>query len=78
MSEIIKTTRESRKFLGVFPPKSNFDKAHLKAYRNGNIQFFYKSKDKFGNKIPFSVEQKYYEKPIENLKEVQEEILTEN
>jgi hypothetical protein len=59
-------TRESRRFLGIFPPKTNFDKAHLKAYIQGHKQFFYKAKDKFGNKIPFTVEQEYYNKPIEN------------
>lgn len=28
-----------RKFLGVFPPKNTFDKAHLKAYLKGATQF---------------------------------------
>lgn len=33
--------KESRKFLGVFPEKTSFDKAHLKAYLKGATRFFH-------------------------------------
>lgn len=33
--------KETRKFLGQFPPQSHFDKAHLKAYLKGFTHFFH-------------------------------------
>ncbi len=64
----VKTTNEkgelvirkwSRKFLGEFPPQSNFDKAHLKAYLKGWVNFVYK-KDKDGNPVYYKTQSRLF------------------
>lgn len=52
---------ESRKFLGVFPPISSFDKKHLKAYLRGNFLFGH-GRNKDGSPTMHEVEQEYYMK----------------
>lgn len=49
----------SRRFLGVFPPVTNFDKKHLKSYLKGYTSFTY-GRSKYKEPIVHQVKQEYY------------------
>lgn len=69
IKEAVEETKEpviqpnSRRFLGVFPPITNFDKKHLRSYLKGYTQFVY-GRNKYREEVTHTVKQEYYVKPI--------------
>lgn len=49
----------SRRFLGVFPPMSSFDKKHLKSYLKGYTRFTF-GRNKYRETMTHEVKQEYY------------------
>lgn len=54
----------SRRFLGVFPPKSSFDKKHLKAYLKGYERFTFGLTERWKEPIVHEVKQEYFDLKI--------------
>lgn len=51
-----------RRFLGVFPPITTFDKKHLKSYLKGYVIFTYGFDKEWKTPITHTVKQEYYNK----------------
>lgn len=62
------TAVEKRRFLGIFPPKSTFDKKHLNSYLKGYTHFTF-GRNKYRESLTHIVKQEYYSVAPDNVVE---------